>query len=1212
VKKHPLIAEIESRLQKEILILDGAMGTMIQLHKLGDGDFRKDSFANHPKELKGNNDLLSITRPDVIRDIHWNYLAAGADIIETNTFNSTRISQADYGLQDEAYRMNLASAKLAKKTAVEFMQKYPERKVYVAGALGPTNKTASLSPDVNNPGYRGVTFEELRLSYYEQAKALLEGGVDILLPETTFDTLNLKAALFAIDQLEEELGLELPLMVSVTITDASGRTLSGQTVEAFWNSIRHAKPLSVGINCALGAKEMGPFLREISRIADCPISCYPNAGLPNPLSPTGYDETPESLADQLRDFAEEGLLNVVGGCCGTTPAHIQAIAQVMKAIPPRKSAVVDPQLRLSGLEPVNLQSHGARTFVMIGERTNVTGSPKFAKLVREGKMSEALEVARQQVESGANILDVNFDEGMIDGKKVMREFLNLLAAEPDICRIPFMIDSSKWEILEAGLQCIQGKPIVNSISLKEGEAEFLRQAKLARRYGAAVVVMAFDEKGQAVSRSDKVRICQRAHKLLTEQAGLSPSDIIFDANVLTVATGMEEHNAFAIDYIEAVKEIKASLPHVFTSGGISNLSFSFRGNNPVREAMHSVFLYHSIKAGLDMGIVNAGMLEVYEEIEPRLRELVEAVIFNKSENASEDLLQYASSLKELKDGEKDEPSAAEKILAWRQAPLQERITHALVKGIDNFIEKDAEEARLTLKTPLKVIEGPLMEGMKVVGGLFGEGKMFLPQVVKSARVMKKAVAYLEPFMEEEKRKNPMQTQGKILLATVKGDVHDIGKNIVGVVLACNGYGVIDLGVMVPWSQIQRKIIEEKVDLVGFSGLITPSLDEMIMNLQEMQREGFQLPVLIGGATTSRVHTAVKMDEHYAQPVIHVADASLAVEVCSKLLSQEKKQDYALATKAEYKKISESYLANASARNDFIPLEQARQKKFESDWKATDIAQPTRTGIFEIETSVDDLIPFIDWGPFFWAWELKGMYPHIFQHVKYGEQARILFADGQALLEHIRKEKLFKPKALVGIFPAESDNAESVTVFDEQGTPLERFDFLRQRSMKVVNNDTHFSLADFIAPKNAVTKKDYLGFFAVTTGVGVDQLATSYEKKLDDYNSILTKAIGDRLAEALAEYTHKKVREIFGFGRNENLTNQELIAEKYRGIRPAPGYPACPVHSEKAKIWKLLQVESRIGMRLTENFAMSPASSVSGYYFNHPQSKYFHVGLQPES
>jgi 5-methyltetrahydrofolate--homocysteine methyltransferase len=1211
MKKHPLVLELESRLQKEILILDGAMGTMIQLHKLGDSEFRKGPYAQHAKELKGNNDLLSITRPDVIREIHWNYLAAGADIIETNTFNSTRISQADYGLEEEAYRLNVASAKLAKQTALDFMQKHPERKVYVAGALGPTNKTASLSPDVNNPGYRAITFEELRLSYYEQAKALLEGGADILIPETTFDTLNLKAALFAIEQIEEELNTKLPLMISVTITDASGRTLSGQTVEAFWNSIRHAKPLSVGINCALGAREMGPFLREISRIANCPISCYPNAGLPNPLSPTGYDETPASLAGQLQEFAEEGLLNVVGGCCGTTPAHIEAIAKAMKSIPPRKSAVPEPQMRLSGLEPLNLSSQGQRSFIMVGERTNVTGSPKFAKLVREGKFTEALEVARQQVESGANILDINFDEGMIDGKKTMRDFLNLLGAEPDISRIPFMIDSSKWEILEAGLQCIQGRPIVNSISLKEGEKEFLRQARLARRYGAAVVVMAFDEQGQAANKADKVRICQRAYKLLTEEAGLSPADIIFDPNVLTVATGMEEHNAFGIDYIEAIKEIKEKLPGALTSGGISNLSFSFRGNNPVREAMHAVFLYHSIKAGLDMGIVNAGMLEVYEEIEPKLRDLVEAVIFNKSETASEELLQYASSLKEQSEEEKDAPTAAEKVIAWRQLPLQERITHALVKGIDGFIEKDTEEARAELKTPLKVIEGPLMEGMKVVGGLFGEGKMFLPQVVKSARVMKKAVAYLEPFMEEEKRKNPMQTQGKILLATVKGDVHDIGKNIVGVVLACNGYGVVDMGVMVPWPQILKKIREERFDLIGFSGLITPSLDEMINNLQEMKREGLKLPVLIGGATTSRVHTAVKMDQHYDDAVIHVADASLAVEVCSKLLSVEKKAAYADSVKAEYKKIRESYLKNAGDRNDFVPLAEARQKKFVTDWSKIEIAEPSRQGIFEITSTVEELVPYIDWSPFFWAWELKGMYPQIFQHVKYGEQARSLFADAQELLLKIQAEKLFTPKALVGIFPAASDNNESVDVFDEKGQRLERFEFLRQRSMKVVNNDVHLSLADFIAPQTS-DRKDFLGFFAVTTGEAVDQIAKQYEKNLDDYNSILTKAIGDRLAEALAELTHKKVREIFGYGKTENLTNQDLIAEKYRGIRPAPGYPACPVHSEKAKIWKLLQVESRIGMRLTENFAMSPASSVSGYYFNHPQAKYFHVGLQPES
>ncbi len=1226
MKKNSVLLELEARLKNEILFLDGAMGTVIQLCKLSEADFRLGFFENHPKDLKGNNDLLVLTRPDVIREIHWKYLEAGADIIETNTFNATQISQADYGLEKEAYRLNLEAAKLAKSTALDFMKKYPHRKVYVAGALGPTNKTASLSPNVNDPGFRGVTFEELRQSYYEQVQALLEGGVDILLPETTFDTLNLKAALFAIDQIQEERDEKLPLMISVTVTDASGRTLSGQTVEAFWNSVRHANPLSVGINCALGAKEMNPFLREFSKVADVYISCYPNAGLPNPLAPTGYDETPESLASQLKAFAEQGFLNIVGGCCGTTPEHIAEVVRQLKNISPRVPPTLPPRMRLSGLEPLNLESQGERSFIMIGERTNVTGSPKFAKAIREGNLSEALNIARQQVENGANILDINFDEGLIDGVKMMRQFLNLLSAEPDIARIPFMIDSSKFEILEAGLQSLQGRPVVNSISLKEGEPEFLRLAKLIRRYGASVIVMAFDEKGQATSENEKVRICQRAYDLLVQKAGFSPSDIIFDANVLTVGTGMDEHNSYGLDFIQAVRKIKTLMPEVFCSGGISNLSFSFRGNNPVREAMHSVFLFHGIKAGLDMGIVNAGMLEVYEEIDPALKLLVENVILNKSSHAADELLNFATQIKA--DNKTGEAKTSAKVEAWRTLSLQERITHALVKGADAYIEQDTAEALRELKIPLLVIEGPLMNGMKVVGELFGAGKMFLPQVVKSARVMKKAVAYLEPFMEELKKKTSMQSQGKVLLATVKGDVHDIGKNIVGVVLACNGYEVIDLGVMVPWQVIWKHLREEKIDILGFSGLITPSLDEMIFNLQEMERDYFNIPVLIGGATTSRVHSAVKLDPHYSAPVVHVADASLVIEACSKLMNVERRETYTHELKAESKKIREAYLSRVQNEAALISLEEARKKSFKSDWAKVDIQTPEKTGVFEFHFELSEIIPLIDWSPFFWAWELKGVYPKILQHEKYGEQATQLFQDGQALLDLIVKEKLFKPRALVGIFKAHSEN-EEVEIFvanDNSGVAAKSsaanpgaasdpvtsakktasFEFPRQRSPKVVNNDIHFSLADFIAPKSS-GREDYLGLFAVTTGPEVETLANKYQNQNDDYSSILTKALGDRIAEALAELTHKKVREIFGFGRTENLSAQELLAEKFRGIRPAPGYPACPVHSEKAKIWKVLEVESKIGIKLTENFAMSPASSVSGFYFNHPAAKYFSVG-----
>jgi 5-methyltetrahydrofolate--homocysteine methyltransferase len=1193
--KSPILIELENIFKERVLILDGAMGTMVQLHKLLEADYRGERFKNHPRDLKGNNDLLVITKPEVIYDIHYKYLEAGADIIETNTFNGTSIAQLDYGLEKCVYEMNFAAARLAKK-ACEDYQRLTGKRTFVAGAIGPTNKTASLSPDVNNPGYRAVSFDELKEAYKEQTIALLDGGVDILLPETTFDTLNLKAALVAIAEVEEERRQKYPLMLSVTITDLSGRTLSGQTVEAFWNSVRHSKPLSVGINCALGAKDMHPYIRELSRISDCYISCYPNAGLPNPLSPTGYDETPESLAYQLGLMAEEGLVNLVGGCCGTTPAHIKVIAQKMQSTKARSRPEITSGLRLSGLEPFNLKDQTVRSFVMVGERTNVTGSPKFAKLIKEDRYDEALTVARSQVENGANVLDVNFDEGMIDGPKAMTRFLSLLAAEPDVSKVPVMVDSSKWEVLEAGLKCLQGKSIVNSISLKEGETEFLRQAKLIHRYGAAVVVMAFDEQGQAVTQKDKVRICQRAYKLLVEEIGFAPEDIIFDANILTVATGMDEHNNYAVDFIEAVQEIKEKCPGVYTSGGISNLSFSFRGNNKVREAMHAVFLYHAFKAGLDMGIVNAGMLEVYEEVDPVLRDLVEAVVLNKSVQASEDLLAIAEKYKEDKSVKKENA-----IDEWRSLPLQERITHALVKGIDTHIAEDAEIARSQLGRSLDVIEGPLMNGMKVVGKLFGEGKMFLPQVVKSARVMKKAVAYLEPFMEEEKRGNTsLEGQGTVVMATVKGDVHDIGKNIVSVVLACNGYKVIDLGVMTSVQTILKSAQDHKAGFIGLSGLITPSLDEMAFDLQEFEREGLKIPILIGGATTSKIHTAVKLDPFYSGPVLHVADASLVVEVCNKLTSPNTKEKYAAEAKALNTSLRANYLSTLDA-SESVTLEEARKMKFQSDWSQVDIARPSRTGVWEVPVSLAEVAEYIDWSPFFWAWELKGTYPNILKSEKYGEEARKLHQDALSMLAKLVKENRVQPKSLVGVFEAKSKD-ENVFVY-EDGQPIEQLHFDRQRRKKVANNGIHFSLADFIVPEGH-ERKDHIGFFAVTTGAVIDQIAKEYEANHDDYSSILVKAIGDRIAEALAEYTHQYMRKQFGL--SENLSKEDLIAEKYRGIRPAPGYPACPDHSEKTKIWKLLKVSETIGIGLTENYAMNPPASVCGYYFMSPDAKYFAV------
>lgn len=1197
--KSPTLKELESRLSKEILFLDGAMGTMVQQYKLDESEFKK-AFPDHKYDLKGNADILCMSRPDVIKQIHLDYLRAGAHIIETNTFNATSIVQQEYHLENRVRDINLAAVKVAKEAIAEFSKENPSRKCYVAGVLGPLNRTGSLSPDVNNPSFRAVTYDEMVNSYYEQAKALVEGGSDILMPETIFDTLNSKACLFAIQKLEEEIGQKLAVMISVTITDLSGRTLSGQTVEAFWNSVRHMKPLSVGINCALGAKEMRPFIMELSKIADCYISCHPNAGLPNPLSPTGYDETPEMLSATLAGYVDEGLVNILGGCCGTTPKHIAAVVKRLESGAPRNRIEIPGKMRLSGLEALNVSATGDRPFLMVGERTNVTGSPKFQKLILEGKFEEGLTVARSQVENGANIIDINFDEGMLDSVACMTKFLNFVGSEPDICKVPIMVDSSKWSVLEAGLKCLQGKAIVNSISLKEGEEEFKRQASLIKKYGAAVVVMAFDEKGQAATFEDKVRICQRAYKILTEEVDFDPCDIIFDPNILTVATGIEEHNTYGMDFINAVKEIKKTCPGAMTSGGVSNLSFSFRGNNIVREAMHTVFLYHAIRAGLDMGIVNAGMLEIYEDIDPVLREKCENVILNKSADATEELIEYAEKIKNQKSNKKDSGPSDD----WRKGSLQDRMTHALVKGIDTFVEQDTEEARQQLGRPLSVIEGPLMEGMKVVGDLFGQGKMFLPQVVKSARVMKKAVAYLEPYMEEEKKKNPSQHQGVFVIATVKGDVHDIGKNIVGVVLACNGYKVVDLGVMVSCQDIINKAIEHKADIVGLSGLITPSLEEMIFNAKEMQRQGLKMPLLIGGATTSRVHTAVKIDPHYEAPVIHVSDASLVVEVCTKILGSNKDKNV-IEIKQQSAATREHYLQSIADTSQFVSFEEARKKKFQTDWKNLDIAKPEKMGVFEVPVQLEEIVKFIDWSPFFWTWELKGLYPKIFENPKYGTEAKKLFDDAQELLNKIVKEKLFSPKSLVGIWKAQSKD-EEIKIFNESDQKLASFYFLRQQRAKEAVQGIHYCLSDFVAPENS-GREDYLGGFAVTAGAEVEKIAAEYEKKHDDYSGILVKALGDRIAEALAEYTHKKVREIFGFGVNEKLSHEDLIAEKYRGIRPAPGYPACPDHTAKSTLWDVMRVHEKIGIKLTESLSMHPGSSVSGFYFNHPEAKYFHVG-----
>ena len=1189
-------SQLEKALGERIVMMDGAMGTMIQRHKLQEKDFRGELYANHPSDLKGNNDLLCLTRPDVIGAIHRAYLEAGAGIIETNTFNSTSISQADYGLEGAVRDINLAAARLARKVTDEYLAANPGKVAWVAGAVGPTNRTASMSPDVNRPEYRAVTFAQLAKSYGEQVRALIEGGVDVLLPETTFDTLNLKAALWAMEEVFDELGFRLPVMISVTITDASGRTLSGQTTEAFWHSIRHARPFSVGINCALGPKEMRPYMATLSKIADCFVSCYPNAGLPNAFG--GYDETPEQMAEVLGEFAQAGFLNMVGGCCGTTPDHIAVIGQAVAKAKPRVVPTPARETVLSGLEPYAIGTGGS--FTAIGERTNVTGSPKFSALIKEEKFEEAVAVARQQVEAGANLIDLNFDEALLDGEASMSRFLHLIGSEPEIARVPFILDSSKWSVIEAGLQCVQGKAIVNSISLKEGEKIFLEQARKVRRYGAAVIVMAFDEEGQAADAKRKVAICRRAYQLLTEKAGLAPQDIIFDTNILTVATGIEEHNNYAVEFIEAVREIKKTMPGCKTSGGLSNISFSFRGNTTVREAMHACFLYHAIQAGLDMAIVNAGQLAVYEEIPPELKERVEDVLLNRRPDATERMLEYAET---VKSGGK----AVVKDEAWRKGSVDERLLHALLKGITDFIDPDTEEARQKYGRPLQVIEGPLMGGMRHVGDLFGEGKMFLPQVVKSARVMKKAVAYLTPFMEKEKEASGDKSKGagKILMATVKGDVHDIGKNIVGVVLACNGYEVIDLGVMVPCEKILAEAKSHGVDVIGLSGLITPSLDEMVTVAEEMTREKFEIPLLIGGATTSAAHTAVKIAPAYSGSVVHVIDASRVVGVAQKMLSAENRGAYLTQVQADQAKARKDYETRRAAQK-LLSIGDARKRAAKFDW-SREPEKPEFLGVKVFEDfPLRELADYIDWSPFFHAWELRGRFPKIFDDPVVGVESRKLYGDAQILLEKILQDRRVRARGVMAFFPANSEGDDILLFEDDSRKKVRaRVHGLRQQ-MARSDGEPNRCLSDFVAPVSS-GKKDYLGAFAVTAGHGVEDWAKELERGNDDYQAIMLKALADRCAEAFAEKMHEIARQAWGFGKREGLSKEDLIDEKYRGIRPAAGYPACPDHTEKRGLMALLNAEESVGIQLTENCAMTPASSVSGLYFGHPEARYFAVG-----
>ncbi|MDR1144618.1 MAG: methionine synthase [Verrucomicrobiales bacterium] len=1193
------VAALEQALRERIVIIDGAMGTMVQHRNLTEAEFRGERFQDWPCDLKGNNDVLNVTRPEVIEAIHRAYLDAGADIIETNTFNSQAISLADYGMAELAYELARAGAAVARRAADGVLREQPGRQCWVAGALGPTTKTASMATDIDDPSKRAVTFDELAAAYAEQARGLLDGGADILLVETIFDPLNAKAAFFAIEQVFDERGARVPLMASVTFIQAgSNRGATGQTVEAFWHSIAHVPLLSVGLNCALGPGDMRPLLRELSRLAPVRVSCHPNAGLPDPLLPTGFPETPESMAPQLREWAAAGWLNLVGGCCGTTPAHIRAIADAVRGLPPRVVPVAPPLLRLSGLDPLTVTPES--NFINVGERTNVTGSPKFAKLILSGDFEGAVEIARQQIDNGAQIIDVCMDEGMLDAEQAMTRFLNLLAFEPDLARVPVMIDSSKWPVLEAGLKCLQGKGLVNSISLKEGPEEFLRQARLIRRYGAAAVVMLFDERGQADTLARKIEVAERAYELLTVSAGWPPEDIVFDPNVLTVGTGIEEHNNYAADFIAAVRHIKKKYPLVTVSGGISNVSFAFRGNRPVREALHAAFLYHAIRAGLGMGIVNAGLLTVYDEVPAELLTLAEDLLFNRRPDATERLARYAGATGAAADG--DGPAAA----AWRDGTVEERLAHALARGVTEFIDCDVDEARLQYGHPLAVIEGPLMAGMGAVGELFGAGKMFLPQVVKSARVMKKAVARLEPFMAAARAADGdgnAPRRKKIILATVKGDVHDIGKNIVSVVLACNNYEVIDLGVMVPCEKILAAAKAEQADAIGLSGLITPSLDEMARNAAELERQGLTAPLLIGGATTSATHTAVKIAPACRAPVCHITDASRVGVVLARLLRPAGRDAFVNELRAQQQRAREAH--DQRQARQLLTLDAARAGAFRPDWAAAELPVPAFTGARVVRgVTISDLAPFIDWSPFFHAWELRGRYPRILDDATVGAQARELFADAQQLLTLMQREQWLRPQAVYGFFPANSDG-DDIRVFNADGAVMHIVHTLRQQMVKP-DGSPHYALADFIAPLTA-GRRDYLGAFAVTAGAETEALALRFARNADDYSAILLKTLADRLAEAFAEYLHQRARRDWGYGAREQLANDELIAERYRGIRPAPGYPACPDHSEKTGLFDLLAVGQHTCIRLTENLAMTPAASVSGWYFAHPQAKYFGVG-----
>ena len=1193
------IKELPNLLKNKIIILDGAMGTMIQEENLSEEDFRGKRFLDHPKDLYGNNDILSITKPDLISKIHNQFLNAGSNIIETNSFSSTKISQGDYSLGNLAYELNFESAKVARKACDDYEKEFPNEPKYVAGAIGPTNKTTSLSPDVSDPGKRDITYEELFDSYYESAKGLVEGGADLILIETIFDTLNAKAAIHAVKDFFEYEGIELPIIISGTITDKSGRTLSGQTIEAFWNSIRHAQPIAVGINCSLGAEEMAPYVEEISKIADTNICIYPNAGLPNEMGE--YDETPDTMSKIVGNFAKDGYLNIIGGCCGSTPEHIKKISKIVSKYKPRKIPKISKIMRLSGLESLNLTKE--ISFINIGERTNITGSSKFKKLISEENYSSAIEVARQQVENGAQIIDINMDEGMLDSKSIMQHFLKIAATEPDIARVPFMVDSSNWEVIEAGLKNIQGKAIVNSISLKEGEEEFIHHAKICKKFGAAIIVMAFDEKGQADTEERKYEICKRAYNLLIEKIEFPEEDIIFDPNIFAVATGIEEHNDYGVAFINVIKRIKKELKYAHVSGGVSNFSFSFRGNETIREAMHSIFLYHAIKNGLDMAIVNSGQLAIYEDIDKNLKESIEDVLFNKGKNATEKLIQIAEKYKNTKN------EIAEKTIEWREEEVSDRLKYSLVKGISEFISTDTEEARIKLGSPIAVIEGPLMDGMNHIGDLFGSGQMFLPQVVKSARVMKEAVAYLEPFMEEEKG-NQKNHNGKILLATVKGDVHDIGKNIVGVILQCNNYEVIDLGVMVPCNEILEKAKSEKADIIGLSGLITPSLDEMRFVAKEMEKNNFDIPLLIGGATTSKVHTAVKISDNYQKgQTIYVSNASKAVGVTSNLLSKEKKSEFIKNTKEEYERIKVNH-ESKDGKGRRLSIDNARKNKFIFDYNSHNPKKPTFLGnkIFE-NYDLNELRDYIDWTPFFRSWDLHGNYPKILKDKKVGESANSLFTDANNLLDKIIEENLLHAKGVIGFWPANS-NQDDIIVFNDEKRKdeLAIFHTIRQQ-MSHSQDRPNFALSDFIAPLNENRNMpDYLGGFALTCGHGESELSEKYKDKGDDYNSIMTKALADRLVEAFAERMHERVRkEFWKYSPNEDYDNEELIKEAYNGIRPAHGYPAQPDHTEKEILFELLEAKKNTGVHLTESFSMSPAASISGLYFSNPESAYFGVG-----